>query len=115
MSIFNILPGYVRTPPGLERVILRRMPRAFAIGTVALGLPSLTVRLAQWIAGGDEWAVLVSAIDICALSVFFLYWQICLFLTLSAFIVMVMKGPAYVADAYPLQDAETPGRPGPDD
>jgi hypothetical protein len=27
---------------------------------------------------------------------------------LSAFIVMVMKGPAYVADAYPLSDADKP-------
>jgi hypothetical protein len=32
---------------------------------------------------------------------------------IGAFIVMVMKGPAYVADAYPLEDADqpSPGQP----
>ena len=27
---------------------------------------------------------------------------------IAAFIVVVMKGPAYVADAYPLNDSDTP-------
>jgi hypothetical protein len=38
----------------------------------------------------------------------FLHWNIVLTVAIGAFMVMVMKGPAYVADAYPLEDAEAP-------
>jgi hypothetical protein len=31
---------------------------------------------------------------------------------IAAAIVLVMKGPAYVADPYPLPDADRPGRQG---
>jgi hypothetical protein len=43
----------------------------------------------------------------------FLHWNTVLTLAIGAFIVMVMKGPAYVADAYPLVEAEVPTTGGP--
>jgi hypothetical protein len=55
-GLFNKLPGFQRTPPGLERTILRRLPRITLLGTA----------------------------------------------------LMVMKGPAYVADPYSLSDADRP-------
>ena len=30
---------------------------------------------------------------------------------IAAFIIMVMKGPAYVADPYPLNESDTPDTP----
>jgi hypothetical protein len=40
--------------------------------------------------------------DYMMLGVVVLHWALVLTLTLGCFIVRVMKGPAYVADAYPL-------------
>jgi len=40
-----------------------------------------------------------------------LHWTVVLTVAIAAFIVMVMKGPAYVADAYPVEDSEAPDSP----
>ncbi len=47
------------------------------------------------------------------LGVVVLHWALVLTLALGCFIVKVMKGPAYVADGYPLPSeiAEPPTRP----
>lgn len=108
MSMFNQLPGFVRTPAGLERVILRHMPRALLLSTL---LPALAALSARWFAwSGSEAAVAASVqmVDIVAIGVVLLLWTLLLTLAIGAFIVMVMKGPAYVADAYPLVESERP-------
>lgn len=114
MGIFNILPGHAKTPPGRERVILRRMPLVFLIGTVILALPSLTIRLVHWL-GAEPSSTLVTTIDVYAYSAFSFFWPACVLVTVGAFIVKLMKGPAYVADAYPLNDADAPRKLPPDD
>ena len=48
--LFNRLPGHPRTPAGRERQILRMLPKALAIGTAMLALPSLAVRVAALLA-----------------------------------------------------------------
>lgn len=59
MNLFNPLPGFERSAPGLEQRIWRRLPAILPWGKL---------------------------------------------LPLGCFIVRVMKGPAYVADAYPLPE-----------
>jgi hypothetical protein len=108
MSMFNQLPGFVRTPAGLERVILRRMPKALLLSTL---LPAVAALSARWFAwSGSEAAVAASIrmVDFAAIGVVLLLWTLLLTLAIGAFIVMVMKGPAYVADAYPLVESERP-------
>lgn len=103
MNLFNRLPGFHRTPVGKERVVLCLLPRAFVIGTLLLALPSLLARL---IASSED-ALTVMTTDIYVISLIILHWTVMLTVGIAAFIVMMMKGPAYVADAYPLQDAES--------
>ena len=115
MELFNKLPGFVRSPPGLERVLLRRMPAIFAIGAVLLTAPSVLLRMLDWVWGMREQgapplAALVHIVDIYAMSALLLHFNLVLVTTIGAFIVMVMKGPAYVADAYPLIEADAPAR-----
>ena len=107
MNLFNRLPGFRRTPPGQERTVLRLLPRICLSGTLLLALPSLLARLA---AGPDQ-ALAVSTTDIYVISLIILHWTVLLTVAIAAFIVMVMKGPAYVADAYPLQEGEAPDSP----
>jgi hypothetical protein len=103
MNLFNRLPGFPRTPAGKERVVLRWLPRVFLLGTLLLGIPSLVVRL---LANPDD-ALLVMTTDIYVIGLVILHWTVVLTVGIAAFIIMMMKGPAYVADAYPLEEAET--------
>lgn len=108
MNAFNRLPGFVQTPAGRERDVLRLLPRALVFGTLLLALPSLTARI--FFAAGDamEASTRIQTVDIVAISILFLHWTAVLTVAIAAFIVMVMKGPAYVADAYPVDDSESP-------
>ena len=112
MSPFTKLPGFTRSPPGLERAILRRLPGVLVLGTLASALPSLVARLFPWQGSAVEVATLITTIDIYGISLAILHWTVVFTLVIGAFTVMVMKGPAYVADAYPLEDSETPDPPG---
>lgn len=108
MRMFNRLPGFHRTRPGAERVILRGLPNALWSGTVFLCLPSIAIHAWAWMAGSGETPPDLRMIDIYAASAIILYWTILFTVAIAAFIVMVMKGPAYVADAYPLVDHDKP-------
>lgn len=111
MNLFNRLPGFPRTPAGKERDVLRLLPRTFVFGTLLLAVPSLLARL---IVGPDD-ALAITTTDIYVIGLIILHWTVLLTAGIAAFIVMMMKGPAYVADAYPLLEAETldasPGSP----
>lgn len=107
MNLFQRLPGFPRTPAGKERVVLRLLPRVFLLGSVLLALPSLLARLLL----GPEQAPAVMTTDIYVISLIVLHWTVLLTVAIAAFTVMLMKGPAYVADAYPLQERDAPEAP----
>ena len=105
MNLFNKLPGFVRSAPGWEQIIWRRLPAILLWGTLLpLGLAGLNRALspAASESGASESALLLW--DYTMYGVVVLHWSLVLTLALGCFIVRVMKGPAYVADAYPLPD-----------
>ena len=109
--MFNKLPGFQRSPAGLERSLLRHTPRIFLWGSLLLAVPSALFRAIALLAPELIDERLLSTVDIMVASLVVLHWTVVFTVAIAAFIVMVMKGPAYVADAYPLSDAERPGRP----
>ena len=106
-GLFKRLPGFKQTPAGQERDILRWLPKVLTMGSLLLCLPSLGVRL--WWAGAPDYEVgtTITTVDIYAIGVLILHWTVVLTVAIAAFIILVMKGPAFVADAYPLDEAET--------
>ena len=108
---FNKLPGFQQTPAGQERQVLRRLPTILTLGSLLLCLPSLAIRL--WWAGAPDYEVgtVITTVDIYAIGVLILHWTVVLTVAIGAVIVMVMKGPAYVADAYPMEGMDRPDRP----
>ena len=52
----------------------------------------------------------LSSIDIIAISAGLTVWFTVFTAAIVCFIVMIAKGPAYVADSYPLRDWEEPGK-----
>ncbi len=96
-------------PPGLEWSILRRLPKALLIGTLMpVGL-SILVRVMPSAQGVDR-AKSVMSVDIFSVATALTFWTAVLTVAIGCIVVAIMKGPAYVADAYPLVDARRPGR-----
>ena len=109
MNWLNKLPDSRRSPPGMEWALLRRMPWILVVGTL---LPVVAVYLARLLPlqGSElEIAATLNMVKIYASSAVCLHWTVVLTLSIGCLIVMRIKGPAYVADAYPLPDADRPG------
>ncbi len=105
MNLFNKLPGFVRSAPGLEQRIWLRLPAILLWGTL---LPLLLAGVNHALApAAPESGVSNGALllwDYTMVGVVVLHGTLVLTVALGCFIVRVMKGPAYVADAYPMPD-----------
>ena len=101
MNALSRLPGFKRSPSGLEWALWKRLPAILVLGTaVPIGLA-----LALWWAApgqpsaAEERDLLLLTYKLIGLVV--LHWTLVLTLSIGCVIVLVMKGPAFVADAYP--------------
>ncbi|GAB4213836.1 MAG: hypothetical protein Fur007_08850 [Rhodoferax sp.] len=108
MNWLNKLPGFQRTAYGLELRILRALP---AVTLGATLIPVLLSGLARLYFGhhpllNSEQSILTFDFAMVGLAV--LFWTVALTLGIGCVIVWLMKGPAYVADAYPVSHSERP-------
>jgi hypothetical protein len=110
MTWLRKLPNSRRYPPGLEWRLLRRMPRILVVGTLLPALAAVAAR--AWPLSGtpQEIAATLDLVDIYAIATVTLHWTLVLTVTIACVIVWLMKGPAYVADAYPLPDGDRPSQ-----
>ena len=100
-----------RSPPGLERVIWRRLPLAFAASVlVPIGL-AVGTRLFP--PDGPEFLVArtTTTVDIFAFATGLTAVTAVVTVAIGCIVVMIMKGPAYVADGYALDAADKPAAP----
>lgn len=107
MNPFNRLPASQRAPPGLEWKMLKKLPAALLAGTLACGSFALLLQ-SGWIDLAEKDALTAQYATI---GLMLFHWMSILMLGLGCVIVVVMKGHAYVMDAYPLPDREFPQRP----
>lgn len=106
--LLRTLDGFQVSPPGLERVILRRIPEFFCLGSGAIAAPSILIRVLPHAGPLKQWQEAIAMMDIVVISCLVFYVTMLFTLGLGALIVKLMKGPAYVADAYPLSDSDRP-------
>lgn len=105
MNLFNKLPGFVRSAPELEQRIWRRLPAILLWGTLLpLMLAGVNHALVPAVSESGATARALLLWDFTMIGVVVLHWTLVLTVGLGCFIVRVMKGPGYVADAYPLPD-----------
>lgn len=109
MSLFNKLPGFQTSPPGLERRILRRMPRWLAGATIVPLVCYLIARRFPSPEQGQPVEQYIADVAILAVAFVTTAWTAAFTVAIGCVIVVLMKGPAYVADQYPLSDSEEPG------
>ena len=108
VDLFTKLPNFQKAPAGLERKILRLLPKVLLVGTTVIALPSLIVRVWSMSDAPFLVAKLIKTVDIYTFSLLATFWTALFTFAIGALTVMVMKGPAYVADAYPLIDSDAP-------
>ena len=106
MGLFKKLHGR-RVPPGLEVQILRKLPRITLVGAVLIGALSALVRVLPPQPGVDV-AKHISSVDIFAIASAITFLTAVFTVAIGCVVVHVMKGPAYVADAYPVQHSDRP-------
>ena len=105
--LFKRLHGRM-TPPGLEWEILKRLPKALALGSlIPLGL-SVIVRLLPASEVGLYAAKRIMTVDIFVFATLLTFWTGVFTVAIGCVVVHVMKGPAYVADAYPVSHSSRP-------
>ena len=108
MDWFQKLPGFQRTPYGIEWRILRRMPTVALAGTV---LPALMALAARWLIGGAtaaEVARNLQRFDYMMIGLVIFLWTLVVTVVIGCVIVWLMKGPAYVADGLPVSHSDKP-------
>ncbi|RJG00509.1 hypothetical protein [Noviherbaspirillum sedimenti] len=109
-NLFNQLPDYSKSPAGRERTILRLLPRASLAGSILIALPALLIRLLPLFGLAPADPKLASTVDIMSIAVMIVFWIALVIVGTGAFLVMLMKGPAYVADPYAMVDSDKPGK-----
>lgn len=101
LSALNRLPGFQRSPSGREWVLFQRLPAVLALGTA---LPLGVALVLWWVApatpsAAAERDLLLHTYRLVGLVV--VHWTLVMNVAIGCVIVMLMKGPAIVADPYP--------------
>ncbi|NCF38317.1 MAG: hypothetical protein GWP56_18405 [Gammaproteobacteria bacterium] len=106
MNLFTKLHGR-RVPPGLEWQILRRLPHISLAGSLIPVALAVLVRILPPEPGVDI-AKHIKTVDIFAIATAITFFTAVFTVAIGCVVVYIMKGPAYVADAYPLQHSDRP-------
>lgn len=108
MNWLRKLPGFQRTPYGLEWRLLRLMPSVCLAGTVLPGLMSLAARFLMSGNSAAELARHLQLFDFLMIGLVIFIWTLALTVTIGCVIVWLMKGPAYVADGFEVSHSDKP-------
>lgn len=100
-----------RHPAGLEWVILKKIPKILLGGIFIPFFMSIFVRLFPVAGTAAEIEKHLISIDIFSISLFFMVASAAFTMTIGCIIVVLMKGPAHIVDAYELEKFSHP-RPG---
>jgi hypothetical protein len=97
MSWLNKLPNSVRSASGLEWTLWRKLPLIFLVGTALPLAAAVALHLLtdQTSAAQSRW---LQTMDYVAAGVVIFHWTAVTTIAIGCVVVMLMKGPAYVAD-----------------
>lgn len=113
MNLFTRLHGR-REPPGLEWRILRKLPKVTLAGLMIPVALAILVRIVPPEPGVNI-AKHIRSVDIFAIATAITFFTAVFTVAIGCIIIYIMKGPAYVADAYPLQHSDRPAANPPSD
>jgi hypothetical protein len=97
MSWLNKLPNSIRSASGLEWALWRKLPLILLVGTA---LPLAAAVALHWQADAQSAADMrwLQTMDYVVAGVVIFHWSAVLTIAIGCVVVMLMKGPGYVAD-----------------
>lgn len=101
MNFFKKIANTTRYPLGIEWPLLKKMPLVFVLGTLLLCMPILAVYFSY-----DGVELLHHQTVHVAIGLLLLFWYFVGVTVLACVIIIIMKGPGYVADGYDLPDKD---------
>ena len=104
MKYLKKLDGFQRSPAGLEWKIWKKLHIILAVGTAFPLLASAAAYVWDQLEPAVQNARAVEQFFYVMLGLVMLHWTLVLTLAIGCVIVMLMKGPAYVADAYEMEE-----------
>jgi hypothetical protein len=104
MKYLKKLDGFERSPAGLEWQIWKRLHVVLAVGTALPLLASAAAYVLDGLDPATQNARAVEQFFYVMVGIVVLHWTLVLTLAIGCVIVMLMKGPAYVADAYRMEE-----------
>jgi hypothetical protein len=108
MNWLQKLPGFQRSPHGLEWTLLRLMPTVWVAGTLLPALLALAARFFITANTPAELARHLQMFDFVMIGLVIFIWTLVLTVTIGCVIVWLMKGPAFVADGFEVSHSDAP-------
>ena len=97
MEYFNKLPGFYQSPSGLEWSFLKKIPHIFFLSCLIPCAIILKLYLMNDVLNSEQLKIIYQC-----LGVLFSIWFFLTTAAIGCIVVIIMKGPAYVADPYEL-------------
>jgi hypothetical protein len=108
MNWLQKIPHSVRTASGREWALWRKLPIIALLGTVLPLLGLLALHTMTDTDANPAQARWLQMADYFVGAVLVFHWTMVLTVAIGCVIVMVMKGPGYVADGYPVSHSDRP-------
>ena len=109
MDWLKKLPNSVRSPSGLEWKLWRKLPLILLVGTAVPVLVALSLHLLNGQGKGED-ARWLQTMDYVVAGVVLFHWTAVFTLAIGCVVVMLMKGPGYVADGMEVSHSDQPRR-----
>jgi hypothetical protein len=97
MDYFNKLTGFVQSPSGFEWILLKKIPLILFMSSAAPSFIMLKLYLMNDALNATQLKIIFQCV-----GVIFSIWFFIGTVAIGCVVVIVMKGPAYVADPYEL-------------
>lgn len=107
MPWLNKLPNSIRSASGLEWKLWRKLPLILLVGTALPLLVAVVLHLLYQDDGAEQLRWLQMA-DYVVAGVVIFHWTAVLTVAIGCVVVMLMKGPGYVADGMEVSHSDRP-------
>jgi len=110
VAFLNKLSGYPHSLHGLEWKILKKTPWLLLSSASLIALSTLLAHFMAPEGSLQQTTKYLDTINIMAIAIWVTSWFIILTVAFAAFIVYLMKGPAYVWDPLDVTDSDKPAK-----